>query len=123
MLSPSITTKSNGNFTRHATICRATSFCGPSPRPESPMTANLIDPSRIGGGLLIEVTDLRLHRFDGFSGTLDVSRLFHRPANSASGRGRATERTGRYGFASQQCTEHRRTEGDRRLRLLLGCLL
>ena len=27
MLSPSISTKSNGNFSRHATICRATSCC------------------------------------------------------------------------------------------------
>src|SRR5712692_9983335 len=41
MLSPSMRTISNGNLTRVATICRATSYSTRSPVPLSPITANL----------------------------------------------------------------------------------
>src|SRR5258708_34978022 len=44
MLSPSIITKSNGNSCRTAFIRFATSYCGTSPVPMSPIAANLTEP-------------------------------------------------------------------------------
>src|SRR4029079_1239372 len=48
MLSPSMSTKSNGNDERDDTSCRATSYCGGSPVPLSPMTANLSESAACG---------------------------------------------------------------------------
>src|SRR5258708_21889344 len=44
MLSPSIITKSNGNCCRSVFIRSATSYCGASPVPMSPIAANLTEP-------------------------------------------------------------------------------
>src|SRR5262245_6521217 len=48
MLSPSMMTRSNGNFEWLLVICRATSYWGRSPVPLSPMTANFTESERFG---------------------------------------------------------------------------
>src|SRR5215472_4539595 len=48
MLSPSMMTRSKAKTLWNVAIWSATSYCGFSPVPESPMTANLTDPGRFG---------------------------------------------------------------------------
>ena len=48
MLSPSMMTRSNAKVARALAICCPTSYCGRSPVPLSPMTANFNEPGRLG---------------------------------------------------------------------------